>query len=186
MPRITKRTTDLPYVDMKINYDVFVQAISKRIKTQLENLNYPGDVVNSVCQLIDQNLNQYLQDKFAVSGKLVITQYPLCSLAASGKFLDHDAGKIVFVRGTMRCKPYVRKWVKPPDPSSTAQLHHHERFRQVNHNWKMESDTVHTLWNDAARKYHPLTGQNLYIKKSFEVYRQDGQLPDTPFIPGDT
>ena len=57
-----------------------VQAISKRIKTQLEHLDYPEDVVNSVCELIDQNLNQYLHDKFAVSGKLVITQYPLCSL----------------------------------------------------------------------------------------------------------
>jgi hypothetical protein len=186
MSRITKRTTDLPFVDIKINYDVFVQTIHQKIKAQLEKLNYPDSEIKSLCHLVEQNLNQYIHDKFGISGKLVITQYPLGSLGASGKFPDADAGKIVFVRGSMQCKPYIRRWVKPPDPSSAAQKQHHIRFRQINLNWKQESEAVHSLWNMAARKYHPLSGQNLYIKKSFEGYRNSGHVPDTPFLPENT
>ena len=127
--------------------------------------------------------NDILAAKFAVEGTVELNQFPLGSLSAQGKFADPDAGKIVYVPGTGKHKPYIRRWVNPRNPKTSEQQDHRILFKQVTQQWTDESEEVKALWNRIAKKEPPYSGQNLYIKRWFAIGKETGTYPGLGFRP---
>ena len=157
--------------------------LQTRFNTRIQKIELDSAARNQVQKVIPAVITEILGEKFAIDGTVELVQFPLGSLSASGKFADPDAGTIVYVPGTEKHKPYIRKWFNPPKPDSEKQLNQQSLFTRANEQWVNESDEVQNLWNERAKKINFYSGQTLYIRTWFEIGRKTGSYPGLGFIP---
>ena len=177
------RSTESPYVVLRIPLKKFQQLVQDRFNKRIKKINLDSPKIKQVQTALKSAFAEILAEKFAVDGTVEIIQPPLGSFSAQGKFKDKDAGTIVYVPGTNKHKPYTRKWVIPPNPKTAKQQEHRTLFKQVLQQWKNESDEVKGVWNEKAKEFPPLTGQNLYVKQWFELGKKTGTYPGLGFRP---
>ncbi|MCX7919090.1 MAG: hypothetical protein N3A72_05670 [bacterium] len=175
------RSTDLPYVGLRIPLKKFQQMVEDRFNQRIRKIELDSAKTKQVKTALHSAFVEIMAEKFAVDGNIELIQFPLGALSASGKFSEKDAGTIVYVPGTKKHKPYTRRWVIPPNPQTAKQQEHRALFNQVMHQWKNESDEIKAIWNQKAKKFPPLTGQNLYVKKWFELGKSTGTYPGLGF-----
>jgi hypothetical protein len=177
------KSTDSPLVELKIPLKKFIKMIETRFNARIQKIEVDINARKQVQKALESAITSILSEKFVVEGTVVLVQFPLGSMAASNKFSDPDAGQIVYVMGTGKHKPYIRKWVNPPEPKSVKQLDRQKMFKQVNEQWKNESVEIKTLWDQYAKKLGPATGQTQYIKRWFAVGKETGVYPGLGFRP---
>ncbi|MCX7918618.1 MAG: hypothetical protein N3A72_03200 [bacterium] len=178
-----KKTTDSPQVTIKIPLEKFIREAKTRFQVKLNKLNLNPALKNQVINSFESAISEILVSKFANEGIVELVQFPLGSLSASGKFDDPDAGSIVYVPGTEKHKPYIRKWVNPKNTLTAKRIEHRTLFKQVSQQWKHESDAIKSLWNDYAKKIEFASGQTMYIKHWFKIGKETGQYPKLGFKP---
>ena len=132
---------------------------------------------------VENAFQNVLSHKFARDGEVRLYQMPLGSQSASGKFRDEDIGKIVYVPGTAKHKPYQRKWVKPKDPKTSLQENNRNLFKQAGTNWTNEIQLIKEQWDTAVKKAGEFTGQTYYMKRWFQELKKTGVPPEIRFIP---
>jgi hypothetical protein len=177
------RSTETPYVGLRIPLKKFIQMVHERFNKRIQKVNLDSKQAKQVQTALKSSFAEIMAEKFVVDGKIELIQFPLGSLSAQGKFPDKDAGTIVYVPGTKKHKPYIRKWVIPPNPRTAKQQENRALFKQVLQQWKNESDEIKALWERKAKKFPPLTGQNLYIKQWFELGKKTGNYPGLGYRP---
>jgi hypothetical protein len=177
------KTTELPYVTLRIPLPKFIQLVQNRFSENIEKFNLVPGQEKYLQTALKNAFNNILAEKFVVDGIVELVQFPLGSLAASGKFFDPDAGQIVYVPGTGTHRPYIRKWVKPPKINSDKQQAHRTLFKQVAEQWRLESDEIKSVWNQDSKTIPGATGQTLYIKAWFKIGKDTGGYPGLGFVP---
>jgi hypothetical protein len=177
------KTTELPYVTLRIPLNRFIQLVQNQFNENIEQFDLVPGQEKYLQTALKGAFNNILAEKFAVDGTVELVQFPLGSMAASGKFSDPDAGQIVYVPGTGKHKPYIRKWVVPKNTITEKRIEHRNLFKQVNQQWKDETSAIKSSWELAAEKVPPFTGQNLYVKRWFEVGKETGEYPSLGFVP---
>lgn len=177
------RSSEAPCVELKIPLKKFIELVQERFTAKIQKIELDSAKVNQIQDALKTVVNNILAEKFAVDGTVELTQIPLGALSASGKFKDKDAGPIVYVPGTGKHKPYIRKWVEPPNPDSVKQQAQQTLFGQVTQQWMKESDEIKSLWNQQPKKKESLTGQTLYISAWFKVGKETGIYPGLGFRP---
>jgi hypothetical protein len=177
------KTTELPYVTLRIPLNRFIQLVQNRFIENIEKFDLVPGQEKQLETALKGAFNNILAEKFAVEGTVELVQFPLGSLAASGKFSDPDAGSIVYVPGTGSHKPYIRKWVNPPNINSDKQQAHRTLFKQVAEQWRLESDEIKSIWNQGSKTIPGSTGQTLYIATWFKIGKDTGIYPGIGFQP---
>lgn len=177
------KSTELPYVTLSIPVSKFIELVQNRFQDNLMQLNLIPGQEQSIESALKKAVDDILAEKFAIDGTVELVQFPLGSMAASGKFADPDAGRIVYVPGTGSHKPYIRKWVIPPNINSDKQQEHRTRFKLVTQQWQLESPEIKSEWELAAEKVPVYSGQTLYIKRWFKVGKETGTYPGIGFQP---
>ena len=76
---------------------------------------------------------------------------------ASGQF-----GGIVFSH--RKGKPYLKRYAKPRDPRTAAQVAARERFRECAAKWRMLPPEEKAAWKARARRENA-TGYNLFMRE---------------------
>jgi hypothetical protein len=176
------RKTESPLVDVQMTMAQFTELIGKEIFKNLTKSGLTSAGQEKFMKIVDASVQNVMAEKFANQGVVQLTQIPLGSMSASGKFEDKDFGKIVYVPGTSKHKPYQRKWVKPPNPQTPVQQSHRILFKQATQHWTSESQVVKDQWNQYAIKVHEYTGQTSFIKQWFKVLRESGIPPSPGFL----
>jgi hypothetical protein len=177
------KTTESPLVTIKIPLETFIRLAETGFQTRLGKLNLDARQTKQVIGAFQASISEILVSKFSSEGTVQLVQFPLGSESASGKFNDPDAGDIVYVPGTGKHKPYIRKWVTPKNTITEKRTEHRNLFKQVNQQWKDESPAIKSSWELAAKQVPPYSGQNLYVKRWFEVGKETGEYPGVGFKP---
>lgn len=102
---------------------------------------------------------------------------PLLSFAASGQI----AKTLVYSR--WKGRPYVRRYVIPANPQSTAQTVTRNTFAWGNQVWKLAPTDFQAPWN-AFASGQVLTGRNAFLSSVVSTLRGDTDLTDLVFSPG--
>ena len=157
--------------------------LQTRFNTRIQKIELDSAARKQVQKVIPAVITEILGEKFAIDGTVELVQFPLGSLSASGKFADPDAGTIVYVPGTEKHKPYIRKLGNTPNPTSEKQLEKQSLFARVNQQWPKEDEEVKTLWNELAIKKQKSSGQTLYIETWYKVGEETGTYPGLGFEP---
>ena len=177
------RTTDVPWVHLSMSMEQFTEKLINEIHEITKGSVLSGISQNYIESIVNSAITNICSEKFALKGKVNLEQIPLGSYSASGSYNDPDLGKIVYVQGSNKHKPYQRKWVKPPNPQTTFQQEHRYLFKQSSQQWKNESSTVKEIWNRKAIDSHEFTGQTNYIKHWFRILKSSGIPPEPGFLP---
>lgn len=108
----------------------------------------------------------------------------------SGPFLSIDARGTVaksLTASGWKGIQYMRRWFKPQNPKTPAQVTVRDRFKAAVAAWHTEDAPTKELWQEYADRLGvPMSGFNWYVKRFVEVMRDSGTEtpPTTPgFIP---
>jgi hypothetical protein len=160
-----RRKNELPYVELAIPYEQYLSEVEKEIEIMPEKaLNSQGDKKAALIRITRKAAQNVFSNWFVVEGEIKIKQFPLGSLAASGKAEIPGAGVKVYVQGNEKHIPYARRWVCPPNPRTPIQQANRELFKKAMQAWQVLSIEAKTQWKLKAQSTGSLTGHNLFIR----------------------
>jgi len=175
--RQKRRSTESPLVEIKFSLEEYKELLLAEAVQGIHDTRAREKIINS----INRGWESLMAKHLGVKGEIRLQQFPLGSLAASGKInypLNHTQ---VYARGTCHSRPYARKWVLPKDPKSPAQLACRERFRQANWAWKAEEADIRDYWNHKAAITSRMMGQNIYVQAWLNFFELTGVPPGLDF-----
>lgn len=108
---------------------------------------------------------------------MAVPTAPLLSFAASGQI----AKSLVFSK--WKGRPYIRRYVVPANPQSTAQTLTRDTFAWGNAVWKVAPALLQAPW-DLFATGQVLTGRNAFLSSVVRNLRGDADLTDIVFSPG--
>lgn len=92
---------------------------------------------------------------------LIIEQMPLGALSASGK-----VGDLIYARINKTATQYVKKYKKPKNPRTPAQIAIREKLKNAVLAWRKLSDDKKEKYNQrASRSKKPISGYNLFVSE---------------------
>jgi hypothetical protein len=160
-----KRKNELPYVELAIPCERFIAEVEKEIIKLSEDILAAGKMENkTIAGIAGQAVQNVFSGWFAVESEIKIQQFPLGSLAASGKAEIPGAGIKVYVQGTGKHIPYARKWVCPRNPQTPGQQSNRNLFKEAMQSWQAQPESIKTQWNLKAQTLGSLSGHNLYLR----------------------
>ncbi len=177
------RSTTSPEVMIQIELAQFRKLVGNQLYQSLRKSHAITLTQKQFNKFVENAFQNVLSRKFARDGEVRLYQMPLGSFSAIGKFRDADIGKIVYVPGTKKHKPYQRKWVDPKDPKTPLQKQYRNLFKQAGTNWTNEPPSIKDQWNIAAKEAGEYTGQTYYIKRWFKDLKKIGLPPGLGFLP---
>lgn len=102
---------------------------------------------------------------------------PLLSFGAAGQLAN------ALVYSKWKGRPYVRRYVVPSNPQSTAQTLTRDIFSNLNSVWKLAGALTTAPWNLFATG-QVLTGRNAFMGQNVRAMRGDTDLANMVFSPG--
>jgi hypothetical protein len=160
-----RRKKELPYVELAIPYEQYLSEVEKEIENMPEKvLNSQRDKKATLIRITRKAAQNVLSSWFAVEGEIKIKQFPLGSLAATGKAEIPGVGMKVYVQGNEKHIPYARRWVCPFNPRTPLQQANRELFRKAMQAWQDLSIEDKAYWKGKAKSVGSLTGHNLFIR----------------------
>lgn len=167
-----KRKNDRPYVEMSIPFNSFWKEVEKEIlRLSVDSGWNQEDPSASWMERTQKALQNVFSGWFTTETEIRLKQYPLGSLAASGKASVPGAGVIVYVQGSGKHIPYARKWVYPTNPQTPDQQAHRDLFKKAMQSWQAQPDEIKIQWNRKAQSLGSLSGHNLYIREWMQMPR---------------
>ncbi|MDI6784967.1 MAG: hypothetical protein QME64_12855, partial [bacterium] len=128
---------------------------------------------------VQKALNRALENFKAESETFELEINLLTHPAYSGGLTGKYKGRIH--QRSKKGKYYSKRYAKPKNPRTSAQIKTRDDFNQASEAYKNESESVRDLWRNEARKLQ-MTSRSLYMQQYIKLLNQ-GTTPPSPFLP---